>query len=200
MAATLMRAIHATHDPSTDRQWSDWMLAARAGDKAAYDALLRSCIPLIRRVARNHGVRAHGVDDVVQDTLLALHRARHSYDPGRSFTGWIKTIAQRRAIDVLRRNGRICAREIYAPLAYENHPDAIGDTAPQAPELDRRVRLEAALRVLSVGQRRTVDLVLGSRSFVRAAAAVGCRPASLRVSWHRALSTLRARMTGSDHP
>jgi RNA polymerase sigma-70 factor (ECF subfamily) len=192
-----MWAVHANHDHSTDRQQSDWMLAARTGDKAAYNALLRSCVPLISWVARNQGVRAHDVEDVVQDTLLALHRARHSYDPNRSFTRWVKAIAQRRAIDSLRRTGRIRALEVYAPLAYENHPDAISDPAR---EPDRMVQLDAALLVLSARQRRIIDLVVACRSFVFAAAAVGCRPASLRVSWHRALSTLRARVAGSDQP
>jgi RNA polymerase sigma-70 factor (ECF subfamily) len=150
-------------------------------------------------VARGQGIGADGVDDVVQDTLLALHRAQHSYDPSRSFMGWLQTIAQRRSIDGLRRSGRIRTREVYAPLAYQNHPDANSDPAAPAAALDRVTRLDAALHTLSARQRRTVDVVLRSRSFVRAAAAVGCRPSSLRVSWHRVLAVLRAGMIGSDH-
>jgi RNA polymerase sigma-70 factor (ECF subfamily) len=193
-----MHAIHANRDNAADRQCSAWMLAARTGDEAAYNALLRSCIPLIRRMARRQGIRSHGVDDVVQDTLLALHRARHAYDPSRSFTGWLSTIAQRRAIDGLRRSGRIRASEIHAPLAYENHPDANGDLTAGAAKLDRMARLRVALRKLPTGQRRTVEVVLRSRSFGCAAAAAGCPIASLRVSWHRALAALRAQVIGGD--
>jgi RNA polymerase sigma factor (sigma-70 family) len=193
-----MPAIHSNQCREIERRWSAWMLAAQAGDRAAYDALLRSCIPLIKRMARRQGVRSHSVDDVVQDTLLALHRARHGYDPSRSFTGWLITIAQRRVIDGLRRSGRIRAREIHAPLAYENPPDTTGDPAAEANEPERMARLGAALRGLSAGQRRTVDLVLRSRSFACAAASAGRRPGSLRVSWHRALVALWAQMIGSD--
>jgi RNA polymerase sigma factor (sigma-70 family) len=195
-----MNAIHANHLHATDRQRSAWMLAARIGDETAYNALLRSCIPLIRRMARSQGVRSHGVDDVVQDTLLALHRARHAYDPSRSFTGWLSAIAQRRAIDGLRRSGRTRASEIHAPLAYENHPDASGDPTAGAAEHDRTARLRAALYELPAGQRRTVDVVLRSHSFACAAAAAGCPPASLRVSWHRALAALRAQAIESEDP
>ena len=65
---------------------SAWMAAAQAGDGTAYQALLRDCIPIIKSVARRRGVSADHVDDVVQDTLLTVHRARQTYDPSRSFT------------------------------------------------------------------------------------------------------------------
>ena len=105
-----------------------WMVAAQAGDRAAYETLLRDCIPSIKRVARGQGIRPDLIDDVVQETLLTVHRARQTYDPNRSFTAWLRTIAQRRAIDVLRRVGRTRTREVYAPLGYENHSDPSGAT------------------------------------------------------------------------
>src|SRR6516164_6672016 len=52
------------------------------------------------------GVPFDFIDDVVQETLLTVHQARHTYDPNRSFTAWLRTIAQRRAIDGLRRAAR----------------------------------------------------------------------------------------------
>jgi RNA polymerase sigma factor (sigma-70 family) len=96
------------------------MAAAQAGDRAAYETLLQDCIPFIKMVARRRGVSFDRIDDVVQDTLLTVHRARQTYDPSRSFAAWLRTIAQRRAIDGLRRHNRHQSREIYAPLAYEN--------------------------------------------------------------------------------
>ena len=46
------------------------------------------------------------IDDVVQETLTTVHRARQTYDPSRSFAAWLRTIAQRRSIDGLRHHGR----------------------------------------------------------------------------------------------
>ena len=84
---------------SLDASWSGLMASAQAGDKVAYGRLLRECTPLIRRVVRR-GMQPDRVDDVVQDVLLTIHRARQTYDPARSFSAWVVTIAQRRAIDL----------------------------------------------------------------------------------------------------
>ena len=77
-----------------DRRRAAWMVAAQAGDRAAYETLLRDCIPFIKRVARGQGVQPDFIDDVVQETLVTVHRARQTYDPNRSFTAWLRTIAQ----------------------------------------------------------------------------------------------------------
>ena len=120
-----------------DRRWGSWMVAAQAGDRAAYETLLQDCIPFIKRVARRQGVSFDRIDDVVQDTLVTVHRARQTYDPSRSFSAWLRTIAQRRAIDGLRRHNRHQSREIYAPLAYENHADTGGDPRESTDRSDR---------------------------------------------------------------
>ena len=105
------------------------MSAAQGGDQTAYSALLKNCVPIIKAVARRSGATMDCVDDVVQETLITLHRARHTYDPGRPFIAWLSVLAQRRAVDVLRRQGRSRTREVHAPIAYENYP-----TADQTPE------------------------------------------------------------------
>jgi RNA polymerase sigma-70 factor (ECF subfamily) len=175
----------------TDERWSAWMIAAQAGDRLAYESLLRSCIPLIKRVARRQGVWPDCIDDVVQETLLAIHRARQTYDRHRSFTAWLRTIAKRRAIDGLRRGRHSSAHEVHAPLAYENHPDSDGDSDATAFELDSSALL-GAVRKLPVRQREAVNLlVFQNHSLPHAATATGRTAGSLRVSWHRAITTLR---------
>ncbi|MFD0935370.1 sigma factor, partial [Methylobacterium trifolii] len=79
------------------------MRAAQAGDAAAYRSLLQACLPVVAGMARTQGLRGDAVDDVVQETLLTIHRARASYDPARPFLPWLRAITQRRAIDTLRR-------------------------------------------------------------------------------------------------
>lgn len=107
----------ATCEPQSrstdDLRRAQQMAAAQSGDRAAYEALLRDCVPLIRVFATRKGVPVDYIDDVVQDVLLTIHRARQTYDPARSFTAWLRIIAERRAIDLLRRYGRQRAREIY---------------------------------------------------------------------------------------
>lgn len=180
-------------DP-TDTAWADLMAAAQTGDKVAYARLLRECTPMIRRVVRR-GLVEDSVEDAVQDVLLTIHRARHTYDPSRSFSAWVVTIARRRAIDAMRRRGRRTAREIYAPAAYEDYPDA-----PVDHDRDRRVAsLDQALADLPPRQREAVEtLALRQMSLDEAVGVTGNTKGALKVSFHRALKSLRERFGSAE--
>ena len=115
---------------AADTTWSTLMAAAQKGDRAAYERLLGDCIPHVKRVVRRTGVRPESVDDVVQDVLITVHRARATYDPGRSFANWLSAIAQRRAIDHLRHRGRQDRREVSDEVSYESYP--AGGATPEA--------------------------------------------------------------------
>jgi RNA polymerase sigma factor (sigma-70 family) len=182
----------------TDGRRAAWMVAAQAGDRAAYETLLRECIPFIQRVARGLGVPSDFVDDVVQETLLTIHQARQTYDPSRSFTAWLRTIAQRRAIDGLRRGGRTRKREIHKPLAYQSYADPGGDPEQATFQIGRAEVLNSTIDKLPAGQREAVEhLALQGQSLAQAATATGRSTGSLRVNWHRALKALRAKL-GKD--
>jgi RNA polymerase sigma-70 factor (ECF subfamily) len=170
-----------------------WMTAAQAGDQAAYEALLRDCVGVIEKVSRRQGVPADRIDDVVQDTLMTVHRARQTYDPARSFTAWLRVLAERRAIDLLRKTGRHAVREVHAPLAYERHADE--SAASRRSAYGAEARLGEAVADLPLRQREAVQLlVLQERSLAETAASTGRSKGSLKVNLHRALKSLRARL------
>ena len=178
-----------------DARRAAWMAAAQAGDRAAYEALLRDCVGVIASVARRQGVAADRIDDVVQDTLLTVHRARQTYDPTRSFTAWIAVIAERRAVDLLRKTSRHTSREIHAPLAYERHADESVASMRTALGSEATRRLGEAVAGLPARQREAVQhLVLQERSLAETAAVTGRSTGSLKVNLHRALRSLRARL------
>jgi RNA polymerase sigma factor (sigma-70 family) len=171
------------------------MAAAQAGDRAVYEVLLRDCVGVIESVARRQGVAADRIDDVVQDTLLSVHRARQTYDPARSFTAWLRIIAERRAVDVLRKSGRLRVREVHAPLAYEQHADESAAVGRAVLGAEATHRLGDAVAGLPLRQREAVQmLVLQERSLAETAAATGRSKGSLKVNLHRALKSLRARL------
>jgi RNA polymerase sigma factor (sigma-70 family) len=175
------------------------MVAAQAGDRVAYETLLQDCIPFIKIVARRQGVSSDRIDDVVQETLITVHRARQTYDPNRSFAAWLRTIAQRRAIDSLRRHGRHDVREIHAPLAYENYPDTDDEPPEGGDQSDRIGLLGPALAALPAKQREAVQhIALSGLSVSEAATATGRTIGALKVNLHRALKTLRVQMIGKD--
>jgi RNA polymerase sigma factor (sigma-70 family) len=180
-----------------NRRLSAWMKAAQDGDRIAYDNLLRASIPFIKMVARRQGVPADLLDDVVQETLLTVHRIRRTYDSSRPFTAWLRSIAQRRAIDLMRSQGRTVRREIHQPLAFENHPDPTASPEDQAEQVARRKFLGIAVAALPARQREAVEqLALNGKSFADAAIATGLTPAALSVNLHRAFKTLRADVCG----
>ncbi len=181
-------------DPeSLDASWSVLMAAAQAGDKAAYGRLLRECTPLIRRVV-HRGMQPDRVDDVVQDVLLTIHRARQTYDPTRSFSAWVVTIAQRRAIDLLRHRGRHDRREIHAPIEYENYAGVDFDHDRDVTLEQQGKVLQAALSSLPPGQRQAIEaLALRQLSLDEAAGVTGKTKGALKVNMHRALKSLRER-------
>ncbi len=172
------------------------MAAAQAGDAQAYRTLLQGCMPVIAVTARSQGLRGAAVEDVVQETLLTVHRARASYDPARPFLPWLRAIAQRRAIDVLRREARRPA-ETYDPIAY----DARADEDAPAPgdglaARERDARLSRAVAALPEGQRQAVEhLALHERTLAETAALTGRSKGALKVNLHRALKSLRGALS-----
>src|SRR5262245_37042715 len=95
-----------------ERQSADLMRLAQAGDQLAYASLLAWLTSTTRQFARARLGTVPWVDDVVQETLLAVHRARHTYDAERPFAPWFYAIATNRLIDGVRRERRVTTREI----------------------------------------------------------------------------------------
>lgn len=182
-----------------DLRRSAQMAAAQAGDRTAYEALLRECVPLIKAIAGRQRVPADHIDDVVQDVLLTIHRARQTYDPARSFTGWLRIIAERRAIDLLRRVGRQRAREVHSPLAFESYVDEDVDPMRSSRDAAAANRVRAALASLPERQREAVQvLLLQEQSLADAAIVTRRNKGALKVNLHRALKALRAMFAEKD--
>ena len=183
------------HDLARDEDWSRLMAAAQAGDRAAYERLLREVLPLVRAIARRWHKSPDRAEDVVQDVLLTLHRVRHTYDPTRPFSHWLATLAKRRAIDALRRRGRSDAVEIFDEHAYETFADPHANKGMEV--RDQTQGLGAAIAGLSEGQREAVELLkLRELSLIEASAVSGKSISALKVNVHRAIKALRAQLKG----
>src|SRR6478672_6795736 len=193
-----MKSAEGTRTESDARR-SELMGAAQKGDRVAYEKLLRDCVPFIASLARRRGVRPDRVDDVVQEVLLTVHRARATYDPRRSFEAWLRIIVERRAIDVLRQVRRHGKREVHAPLAYETYADEAIDHSVRIEHKDKAKQIGAALTELPPRQREAVQhLMVDDRSLADAAVLTGRSKGSLKVSLHRALSALRLKADRGD--
>ena len=193
------------------------MRAAQDGDRRAYERLLREVIPVVRAVARRVCAERCDLEEIVQDTLLTVHRVRHTYDPERPFTPWLTAIASRRSIDVLRRRRRITHHELPAdetgPRAGAQPGVDVREAAVEAEADETSVEvaankelegvrlaeeLGALMRQLPARQREALEAVkLREMSLAEAAAASGQSVGALKVNVHRALKKLR-RMFQAD--
>jgi len=186
----------ADANETPDQHRAAWMAAAQAGDRRAYEKLLADSVALIRAAARRQGVPYDHLDDVVQETLITVHRVRHTYDPARSYDAWLTAIANRRAIDALRSHGRRDRREMHDEYAVDNHAEAHDASAATEGE-QRARRLREAVAELPPGQREAVEhLGLRERSLAEAAELTGRKTGALKVNLHRALKALRERFHG----
>ncbi len=87
-------------------QWSEWMLKAQSGDEKAYHQLLTAVNQTLRGFLKKRISDAQAVEDVLQEVLIGIHRARHTFDPKRSFTAWMYAIARYKMIDYFRKTKR----------------------------------------------------------------------------------------------
>jgi RNA polymerase sigma-70 factor (ECF subfamily) len=176
-----------------DLRWSALMAAAQQGDSRSYDRLLHEILPHIRSIARARLRGSAEVEDAVQETLLSLHALRHTYDPARPFRPWLNAVAERRAIDQLRRRGRRQGREEVLDDQPETAfaTEATGTTRLEAEELRR------AVADLPPSQRQALLLAkLEQRPLKEAAEISGLSVGALKVATHRAIAALRARFDG----
>jgi RNA polymerase sigma-70 factor (ECF subfamily) len=166
------------------------MALAQGGDHEAYRALLDDLIPVLRAFLRRRVPNVSEVDDIVQDVLLAVHRARHTWDPTRPLEPWLFAIARNVAIDHARRTLSRAGWEV----AVEEPPDAPGAVdAPFAP------RLDAALEKLPRAQREAFRMLkLDGLSVEEAAERAGTTPGALKVRAHRAYKALRSLLGVDD--
>jgi RNA polymerase sigma-70 factor (ECF subfamily) len=169
------------------------MAFAQRGEAEAYEALLKEVIPSLRSFVRARLRDPSGEEDVVQNVLVSIHRARHTYQPGRPFGAWMRAIARNAVVDAQRARMRRALREVSAPEA-----DAFPAPRSDLPESEAlSPGLKRALESLPPAQRQAVELIhLQERSVAEAAAAVGVTPGALRVRAHRGYRALRALLGG----
>jgi RNA polymerase sigma-70 factor, ECF subfamily len=167
------------------------MLKGLAGDHAAHRAFLTEAAGLLRAYFRNRlRGRAEDAEDLVQETLIALHTRRDSYDPNYPLTAWMYAIARYRMIDHLRR------------AKHRNHAALdgleIGDADPEYEASDARRDVATLLDKLPEKQRTAIRMVkLEEKSVRETAEATGLSESDIKISIHRGLKTLM-RLMGQE--
>jgi RNA polymerase sigma-70 factor (ECF subfamily) len=166
------------------------------GDQHAFAELFRSYAPSLARFFAKRGKRAADAQDLVQQTFLRLHRARHEYRTGQPLRPWLFTIARNAAYDHGRRQQR--RPEAHCDLELHAAPAAARD---ELLELERTRIVAAALAGLAKSQRELLtERWFEDRSWAEIAAQQGVAATTLRVRAHRACLQLRGLVRELDRP
>lgn len=175
-------------NPARDQQLAALLLRAQGGDQAAYEAFLREASDLLRPFLAKRMLSASDrVEDVLQETLLTLHRARHSFLPGRKMGPWLYAICQHRMTEFYRRHRRIEAVEILADV----HESDVTDES-QAEAEGPTALVEEALMKLPRRQRMIIEsLKLRELSVKEVAVEAGMSESAVKVTAFRGYQSIR---------
>ena len=164
------------------------MLAALDGDARAYRAMLGDLRLRLggyfqRRLRRD----PDDVEDLVQETLIAIHKRRETFDKAQALTPWVYAIARYKLIDHYRRAGR----RVFVPLDDAASELRVED---ESAAVDARRDIERVLAELPERTRRLLhSLKIEERSVAETAASLGMSEGAVKVAAHRGLRGLMDR-------
>jgi RNA polymerase sigma-70 factor (ECF subfamily) len=159
-----------------------------AGDASAYHAFLRELAGYLRSFLRKRLVHMPDeVEDLVQESLLAVHNQRHTYDTGQPLTPWVYALARYKLIDLLRRRAR--TDMLNDPLDEESDVFVAADSEAS----DARRDVATLLGQLPDHQRLPiVHMKLEGLSVAETAQRTGMSESAVKVGVHRGLKALAA--------
>jgi len=177
----------AVAQQNREEEWVALMRAAIDGDEVAYRQLLESLAHILRAATRRGFARAgaalNDVEDVVQETLLAIHLKRHTWNSDQPLGPWVRAIARHKLIDALRRRGRRIEVPIEVVLDF---------LAAEEPRSD--LDLQDAQRLIGGLRGRQQEIVraisIEGKSIRDVAENLGMKEGAVRVALHRGLKTL----------
>jgi len=166
-----------------ERRWAQWMAQAQRGDREIYTRLLQELGHAIETYIRVRFGNIETLEDCVQECLITIHTARHTYDPGRLFRPWLFTLVRHKTIDVLRQRQTWRTAE-QVEIAELDTRDS-----------DRLMRLLDGARILdrlAPDHREMVALAkYGGYTTAEAAAWLGISESAAKARLQRGLSALK---------
>jgi RNA polymerase sigma-70 factor (ECF subfamily) len=169
-------------------------LRGQSGKDAAYRQCLKLLAGRLRAYLRRRlSAFPDEVEDLVQETLLALHLQRGTYDPALPLSAWAVAIARHKLVDHWRRRGR-----------REGLHEAIDDVderllAVEADDGGARRDLEILLRELPQSQQQAIVLTkIEGLSVAEVAQRTGASESAIKVRVHRGLVRLAALVRRED--
>lgn len=164
------------------------MTRALDGDAAAYHVLLRLLVPQLRAFFRRRTSSEDVAEDLVQDTLIAVHAKRSTYDRARPFSAWLYAIARYKLADHFRRSHPMRASdELNDDIAAPDFESA----SLASIDLDRLLDGLPAKQQMAIRATKIEGL-----SLAEVAEVAGISHSDAKMSVYRGLKQLSARVQG----
>jgi RNA polymerase sigma factor (sigma-70 family) len=173
---------------ASEDQLKAWMIGGLDGDAGAHASLLRALVPMLQAFYRRRMGASDDVEDLVQETLIAVHGRRATYDRDRLFTGWLFAIARYKMIDHFRRAKVHCPIEDVDDMVMA---EGFEDASLARMDIDRLLGGLPPKQAAAIRRTR-----IHGDSIADHAAAAGIGESDAKISIHRGLKALAARVKG----
>jgi RNA polymerase sigma-70 factor (ECF subfamily) len=171
-------------EPRRDEPSDEQLFAAHvAGEPGAFERLFSRHAARIYGMMRQRGLSHADSQDLVQQTFLAAHQARHDFRSGSALRPWLWTIAYNLLRGAYRNEGRVARQTERAQSGKPRH-------LPAPDEAGRGVR--QAIARLSPNQREVIVLHwYEGLSFQEIGQVLCASESAVKVRAHRAYEQLR---------
>ena len=164
-------------------KWGLLMQKAQQGDNLAYKHLLQLLAPVIKKYLMRRLFDQDAAEDITQEALIAIHRARHTYQPELPFDRWLYSITRHKMIDVFRKKYRDQQNNIefetFLPILTNSISEDDAD-------------VQKALDQLPAKQKELIKLAkVDGYTALEIGLKVGMTETAVKVSIHRSLIKMR---------
>jgi RNA polymerase sigma-70 factor (ECF subfamily) len=167
------------------------MSGYQQANEDAARALIESVSPVLLRYFRVQESSRRHAEDLLQETWMRVHTARHAYRRGEPVLPWIFAIARHTRLDRYRKVRRVEGHEVQVDILPQTASSPHHETASPAPDLD------ALLATLPASQREVIVMLkITGMSIEEVARATASTVGSVKQKAHRAYEKLRVVFAG----
>jgi RNA polymerase sigma-70 factor, ECF subfamily len=169
-------------------EWTRKLLAGLAGDSVAYADFLSQLSPILRRVI-GRKIPMGDVEDVLQEVLISIHKARHTYDGERPLMPWVMAITSFRVTDCLRKTYSEMRHSQVDIADYENVLEAVTES------LGETESIHEMLAGVGHRERKILSLMhVEGYTAKQVGSQLGMKESAVKVAAHRAIKKIRERL------